>query len=72
MKTWIIAAIALTVLLVAGILVANVNLAKAADVPPAKAAASCTGCSGNSCTAEKNCSLSTCGAVNGGKCNCGK
>jgi hypothetical protein len=72
MKTWIIAAIVLGVLLVAGVLVANVNLAKAAtDVPQTKAS-SCTGCSGNSCTAEKNCGLLTCGAANGGKCTCTK
>jgi len=71
MKTWIIAAIALGVLLVAGIFVANVNFAKAADTT--NKAPSCLGCSGNSCTAEKNCGQATCsGAVNGGKCTCGK
>ena len=32
---------------------------------------SCSSC-GNSCTAEKNCGLSTCGAVSGGSCGCGK
>ena len=33
-----------------------------------------TGCSscGNSCTADKNCGLATCGAANGGSCSCGK
>jgi hypothetical protein len=71
MKMWIIAAIAIGVLLVAGIFIANVNLAKAADTTTNKAP-SCSGCSGNSCTAEKNCGQATCGAVNGGKCTCGK
>jgi hypothetical protein len=71
MKTWIIAAIAIGVLLVAGILVANANFVKAAD-SNLQQKASCTGCSGNSCTAEKNCGQPTCGAVNGGKCTCGK
>ena len=32
---------------------------------------SCSGCQGK-CTAEKNCDLSTCGAVSGGTCGCGK
>jgi|WetSurMetagenome_2_1015567.scaffolds.fasta_scaffold183502_2 hypothetical protein len=72
MKTWIITAVVLGILLVAGIFVANINLAKAADSNPAQKVPSCSGCSGNSCTAEKNCGLSTCGAVNGGKCTCGK
>jgi cytochrome c-type biogenesis protein CcmH/NrfF len=30
---------------------------------------SCSSC-GNSCSAESNCGLSTCGAVNGGSCGC--
>jgi len=32
---------------------------------------SCSGCQ-EKCTAEKNCGLSTCGAVNGGTCGCSK
>lgn len=31
----------------------------------------CTSCGGR-CTAEDNCGLATCGAVNGGTCNCGR
>jgi len=31
----------------------------------------CTSC-GNSCTAESNCGLASCGATNGEKCSCGK
>jgi len=33
--------------------------------------ATCTSC-GNSCTAENNCGLTACGAVNGGTCGCGR
>lgn len=32
---------------------------------------SCSTC-GNSCSAERNCGRSTCGAVSGGSCGCGR
>ncbi len=32
---------------------------------------SCSDC-GNSCNAQRNCGLSSCGAVSGGSCGCGR
>ena len=31
----------------------------------------CSSC-GNSCSGQRNCGLSTCGAVSGGSCGCGR
>jgi hypothetical protein len=64
-------------LIVASILL--VSLVIAVSSTPAQADTSveevavtqCTGC-GNSCTAESNCGLATCGGVNGGSCSCGR
>jgi len=64
MNLWIIAAIVVGLLLVAGIAMATFTTAdKVAE-------SGCKSCNGK-CTAENNCGLATCGAVNGGKCGCG-
>jgi hypothetical protein len=62
------------VVIIVGLLIVGVAFVSAisANQKTEKTTASCTGCNENSCTAEKNCGLSTCGAVNNGKCNCGK
>ena len=65
MNIWIIAALLIGLLVIAGAVVANFSIAK----EPEKI--SCSGCQGK-CSADKNCNLETCGAVNGGKCSCGK
>ena len=68
MKIWIVIAVILAVLTVAGIFV-SMNLVTA-DSPETETIG-CSGC-GNGCTAERNCGLQTCGAVNGGSCGCDK
>jgi hypothetical protein len=69
MNNWVIIGIIVGILIVGG-----VAFVSAISVNPAneKTTTSCTGCSENSCTSEKNCGLATCGAINSGKCNCGK
>lgn len=66
MNAWIITALIIGALVITGIAIAAVSpmiTAKNTEV-------SCSGCGGK-CTSEKNCGLETCGAVNGGTCNCG-
>ena len=69
MKSWIIAAIVIGMLIIASIVI--VNFVKANAVSEAKTIASCTSCN-NKCTTSSNCGLSACDAVNGGSCSCGK
>ncbi len=66
MNIWLLAAI-IAVLVVAGIAVTYTT----AQQEKTTEKISCSGC-GNACTAEKNCGLATCGAVNGRSCGCGK
>lgn len=68
MKVWIMVAVAIGILAIAGI-VANVEFVRATDTQPK--ITSCQLCGGQ-CTAENNCGSATCGAVNGGKCTCGQ
>lgn len=69
MKTWmILGAIALGLLIIGSVALVKANTDTIIQPVTAK---TCTSC-GNSCTAESNCGLATCGAVNGGKCTCGK
>ena len=68
MNLWIIGAIVVGVLFVAGLFVANTNIVQADE----SETISCTSC-GSSCTADINCGQATCGAVSGtGSCGCGK
>jgi len=57
------------ILIIGGIAVSALTTNQAEQKPAEKI--SCSSC-GNSCTAEKNCGLATCGAVNGKTCGCGK
>ena len=67
MNMWIIAGIIAGALLIGGLAIGNVVTA---DTPQENSqGVSCSTC-GNSCTAESNCGLATCGAVNGGSCSC--
>jgi len=66
MNLWIIAAIVIGLVAIAGITVVN---AYATDNKTETK--TCTSC-GNSCTAKSNCGLKTCGAANGGTCGCGR
>jgi len=75
MKTWIIASIIFGLLIMGGIAVVQAISDKPnTETTQATGSPTCTGCSGaGGCTAEKNCGLSTCGAVSGtGTCGCGK
>ncbi|MBN2420851.1 hypothetical protein JXB27_01075 [Candidatus Woesearchaeota archaeon] len=63
-----IAIIALLVVSLAIGLVAGVNALTSNESAPK---ISCSTC-GNSCTAENNCGLATCGATQGKTCGCGK
>jgi len=61
---WIIAGIIAGLLMISGVAVF-------AHVDTESETIECSTC-GNSCTAESNCGLETCGAVNGGgSCGCG-
>ncbi|MCK9595970.1 hypothetical protein M0R19_02195 [Candidatus Pacearchaeota archaeon] len=69
MNNWIIVGIIVGLLLIGG--VAFVSAISSDNIDSTKTTASCTSCGGK-CGAEKNCGLATCGAVNGGSCNCGR
>jgi hypothetical protein len=68
MNNWVIIGIIVGILIVGG-----VAFVSAISTSPAneKTTSTCSSCSGK-CTAEKNCGVATCGAVNGGKCTCGQ
>ena len=66
MNLWIIGVIIAGLLLIGGAMVVKANLQ---ETPEPKELLSCSNCGGN-CDAEKNCGLSTCGAINGGSCGC--
>ena len=69
MNMWLIVGMIAGILLIGGITLANVVTA---DPPQEDSQSlSCSTC-GNSCTAESNCGLATCGAVSGGNCGCGR
>jgi len=70
MKSWIIVS-AVLVLLVVGIFGANALVLNSAKDIPIITKTGCGSCNG-SCSAGNNCGLSSCGAVNGGECTCGK
>lgn len=66
MKNLTIVSVIIGLLVITGVLLAGVTTAE-----KSKEKIACEDCSGF-CNAETNCGLETCGAVNGGKCNCGK
>jgi uncharacterized low-complexity protein len=70
MKTWLIVAMIAGLFIFAGIAVVK---AVSNDAPiQQEKVSTCSSC-GNSCTAENNCGLATCGAVSKtGSCGCGK
>jgi len=68
MKLWIIATI-IALLVVAGIVVSVTNVTTADEQETETI--ECSSC-GNSCNAERNCGLQSCGAVSGGSCGCGR
>jgi len=70
MKTWIIAALIIGLLVLGTFTVMALTKTEQAEVQPAKQIG-CSSC-GNSCNAESGCGLATCGATNGGSCGCGK
>jgi hypothetical protein len=53
------------------LVIVTAGVAIATDKTIATDIATCTSC-GKGCTKDSNCGLSTCGAVNGGTCGCGK
>jgi hypothetical protein len=67
MNLWIMALITVGILVIAGVLVLNLGTVNANEETTT---VSCTSC-GNSCTAESNCGLKSCGAVQGRSCGCG-
>lgn len=69
MKTWIVIAVIAVMIAFAGIVVVNA----VSDTPVEKANYEKCGLKcGNSCTAENNCGLETCKALQGKTCACGK
>jgi hypothetical protein len=68
MNNWVIVGIIVGLLLIGGITLVSA-ISTSAD--KTDAGIKCSSC-GGTCTQEKNCGLTTCGAVNGGKCNCGR
>ena len=71
MNAWIMVAIAIGILAIAGVVVVNAGFIKAADDAQQERITSCESCGGR-CSAGNNCGLATCGAINGGKCTCGQ
>ena len=70
MNMWIIVAVAIGMLAIAGIFV--VSAVTNNDTPTSNTESTgCGSCNGQ-CTAESGCGQATCGASNGGKCTCGK
>lgn len=69
MKTWIIAGILIGLLVMAGAFVLAIggNSNEKSETNELK----CTAC-GNSCSANANCGLASCGATQGKTCSCGK
>lgn len=65
MNLWIIAAIVIGLLAITVVTVSNLSSADETEV------IECIGC-GNACNANSNCGLSSCGAVSGGSCGCGR
>lgn len=72
MNIWTIVALVIALAMVAGTLVVaysdKVNASTETKDAPKTGCGSCNG----QCTANKNCGAATCGATNGGSCNCGK
>ena len=68
MNLWIIGVITIGLLAVAGIVVANTDTVTAEEPTEASCSAS-----GNTCSADSNCGLQSCGAVQKtGGCGCGR
>jgi len=67
MKIWIIASM-LVVLAIGGFFAVNALQDDTTKTPTTTGCGKCNG----SCTAENNCGLAGCGAVNGGECTCNK
>jgi len=70
MKTLIMAALIIGLLVLGTFGVMALNKTETTQ-ETVKQISSCSTC-GNSCTAENNCGLATCGATTGGTCGCGK
>lgn len=70
MNNWVIVGIIFGLLVIGGIAFVSA-ISTSADKTNPDIGATCTSCGGK-CTVEKNCGLATCGAVNGGKCSCGR
>jgi len=69
MKAWIITAIIIGILVIAGVVVSMTGLT-IADGEAGTETIECSGC-GNSCSQSRNCGLQTCKAVSGRSCGCG-
>ncbi|MFA5174388.1 MAG: hypothetical protein WC438_04365 [Candidatus Pacearchaeota archaeon] len=67
----IIAAVIVGLLIVGAVTASVVTNNQTVDDNAKTTTTGCSSC-GNSCSAEKNCGLATCGAVNGGTCGCNK
>ena len=65
MNLWIIASVIVGLLIIGGVAVVNAVENNTENTEQIE----CSTC-GNSCTAESNCGLSTCGAISGGSCGC--
>ncbi len=68
MNNWVIVGIIAGLLILGGIAFATAISSNQADTEASTVCLSC----GGKCTAEKNCGLAACGAVNGKKCGCGR
>ena len=71
MKTWIITAIVIGLILTAGIILSATNLVSANDTSSEEKTVDCNTCQ-NSCTSSSNCGLKNCRAVKGESCGCQK
>jgi hypothetical protein len=71
MKTWIIAALVIGLLVLGTFTVMALTKTTITEAQQPAKQISCSSC-GNSCNAESGCGLATCGATTGGSCGCGK
>lgn len=69
MNTLAIVGIFVGILVIASVAMVTANVVEETEVPTSQI--ECSGC-GNSCSAESNCGLGTCGAVTGGSCGCSR
>lgn len=71
MKAWLIVSLIVGLLMITGIVTANL-LTETENLAEEQISYESCSAYGNACTVENNCGLSTCGVVTEGSCGCGR